>query len=176
MSPYHTIPYHTILRVVHNLGFCGFHFFVQVEIEDTVLGVDWNELFSSVPIHHLSKCILMSWFFSVHWTHETTVGSLVEILSSFARDFSSTAQHCANTSESSVQRSTHTVFIVTLKLPSSTIRDTITTCCSMESSVSCSIWTKVQWACVHCTSCVQVHFRRCEPLRTAQGTEIKTSK
>ena len=38
------------------------------------------------------------------------------------------------TSVSSVQRSTQTIFIVTLKLPSSTTRDTLATGCSMEIS------------------------------------------
>ena len=71
--------------------------------------------------------------------------SQVEILSSFARDFSSIAQHFVCTSESSVQRSIHTIFIVTLKLPSYTITDTLTTGCSKESSISCSILTKVPW-------------------------------
>ena len=61
--------------------------------------------------------------FAVHWYHETTVGYHGEILSSFARDFSSTAQYFLCTSESFVQRSTQTVFIVTLKLPSSIISD-----------------------------------------------------
>ena len=36
--------------------------------------------------------------FAVRWNHETTVGSQIEILSSFARDFSSTAQHLVCTS------------------------------------------------------------------------------
>ena len=38
--------------------------------------------------------------FVVHWNHETTIESKVEILSSFARDISSTAQHFVHTTES----------------------------------------------------------------------------
>ena len=40
----------TLLESVHNFGLCGFQFFAQIEIEDVVLDVDWNELLSSVPI------------------------------------------------------------------------------------------------------------------------------
>ena len=64
--------------------------------------------------------------FAVHWNHETTVGSQIKILTSFARDFSSTAQHIVYTSESSIQRSEQSVSAVTLKLLSSTIRNTLT--------------------------------------------------
>ena len=43
----------------------------------------------------------------------------------------------------------------------------------MESSISCSIWTKVQLKCVHCSFCVQVHVHPFKPFRTAHGTKIK---
>ena len=72
----------------------------------------------------------------------TTVGSQIESLTSFARDFSSTAQFSVYTSESSVQRSIQTVFVVTLKLPGSTIQNPFTTGSLVESSISCSFWTK----------------------------------
>ena len=49
------------------------------------------------------------------------------------------------TSESSIQRFEQTVFIVSLQLPSSTIWHPFTTGNPIESSISCSIWTKVQW-------------------------------
>ena len=53
--------------------------------------------------------------------------SEVEILSSFACDLCSTAEHFVYTSESSIQRSEQSVFIVPLTLPSSTIRNPLTT-------------------------------------------------
>ena len=83
---------------------------------------------------------------------------------------------CVHSSESSTQRSEQNVFIVSLKLPRSTIKNPFTAGSPTESTVSCSVWTKVQWDCVHCSSCVQVHLHPFKPLRTAPGTEIKTSK
>ena len=90
--------------------------------------------------------------FAANRNHVTTVMSQVEILSSFARDLCSAAQHFVCTSESSIQRSEQTVFIVSLRLPSSTIWNPFTTGSPTESSISCSIWTKIQWECVHCSS------------------------
>ena len=40
-----------LLRIVCNIGFFGFHFSAQIEIENVVFEVDWNELLSSIPIH-----------------------------------------------------------------------------------------------------------------------------
>ena len=54
--------------------------------------------------------------FAVHWNHETTVASQLEFLPSFCKRF---LQHCTTfvyASESSVQRTTQTIFIVTLTL------------------------------------------------------------
>ena len=142
-----------------------------------VLDVDRDELFSAVPIHQtLDMYPHFLTNFAVHRKHESTVPSPTEILSSFARDFSSIAQHFVYTSEASVQRSTQTIFIVTLKLPSSTIRDTLTTGFSIKSPISHSIWTEVQWKCVHCRSCVQVHLHPFKPLWTTHCTNVKTSK
>ena len=45
--------------------------------------------------------------FAVHCHNETTVGSQIEILTSFARDSSSTAEHFVYTCESSIQRSSN---------------------------------------------------------------------
>ena len=65
-----------LLRIVHNVGFCGLHFFPQREIEDVVFDVDWTELFSSIPTHQSFE--MHPHFmdnFAVHWNHETTAGS-----------------------------------------------------------------------------------------------------
>ena len=65
-----------LLRIVHNIGFCGLHFFPQREIEDVVFDVDCTELFSSVPTHQSFE--MHPHFmdnFAVHWNHETTAGS-----------------------------------------------------------------------------------------------------
>ena len=96
----------------------------------------------------------------------------VEILSSFARDLCSTAQNFVCTSRSSIQRSEQSVFIVPLQLPSSTTRNPFTTGSPTESSVSSSLWTKVQWECVHFSSCFQ-HFRPFKPPRTTGGTDTQ---
>ena len=68
-----------------------------------------------------------SHFMAMHWSHETTVGSQVEILSSFARAFSSTAEHFVYTRESSVQRSAQAIFVIAFELPSSTVMNALTT-------------------------------------------------
>ena len=89
-----------MLRSVHNIGFCGL---AQIESQDVAFDVDWNELVSSVPTHQSFENL--PYFianFAVRWNHEASVGSQIEILLSFARDFSSTAQHFVYTSESSV--------------------------------------------------------------------------
>ena len=94
--------------------------------------------------------------FAVSLNHVTTIMSEVEILSPFARNLCSTAQHFVYTGESSIQRSELSVFIVFLKLPSSTIRNPFTNGSPIESSISCCLCTKTQWERVHCSSCVQV--------------------
>ena len=114
--------------------------------------------------------------FAVNRNNASTVMSEVEILSSFARDLCSTAQNFVYTSQCSIQRSEQSVFVVSLELPSSTIRNPLTTGSPIESSISCSLWANVQWECVHCSSCVQVHFHPFKPLRTTGGTDIQTSK
>ena len=103
--------------------------------------------------------------FTVNRNHVTTVVSKVEILSSFVRDFRSSAQNFVCTSESSIHGSEQSVLIVSLELPSSTVRNPVTTGSPKESSVSCSFWTEVQWECVHCSSCVQVRLRPTKPRR-----------
>ena len=84
-----------LLRIVHNIGFCGLHFFAQKEYEDVLRDVDWNELFSSVPIHQsleVHRHFMAN--FAVHWDHASTVGiPSRNYCRPFARDFSSTAQH-----------------------------------------------------------------------------------
>ena len=62
-----------LLRIDHNIGFCGLHIFAQNEIEDVVFDIDWNELFSTVPTH-LSFEMHPHFMTNVaaHWNHETT--------------------------------------------------------------------------------------------------------
>ena len=151
---------------------------LKKEKEDVVLDVDWDELFSSVPSHQSVEVHphFMATF-AVHWNHETTVGSQLEIFSSFARDFSSSAQHFVYTSESTVQRSTQTVSIVTLKTAEAPPKKIHSLrCCSIETSISLlhldqssmEMWS-LQLLCPGSRSPFN-------PLRTAHGTKIKTSK
>ena len=49
------IPVSRLLSVVHIIGFCGFHFSVQVEIENVVLEINWNELVLSISAHQFPK-------------------------------------------------------------------------------------------------------------------------
>ena len=166
-----------MIRIVHIVGLYRFHFSVQVEIENVVLEIDWYEFILSVPVHQFLAVISHSLTsVAVNRDRVSTVMSQVEILSSFARDFCSSAQNFVYTSESSIQRSEQSVFVVSLELPSPTIRNPFTTGCSIESSISCSIWTKVRRECVHCSSCVQVHLHPFKPFRTTRGTKIHTSK
>ena len=90
--------------------------------------------------------------FAVHKNHEPTVTSPKDPLTSFTSNFSRTAQNFVYTRESSIQRSAQAIFVIALGLPSCTVRNTLTTGRSAESSVSCSIWIKVSWKCVHCSS------------------------
>ena len=63
-------------------------FFAQVEIEDVVFNVNWNESFSSVPTHLFFEvyphCLAN---FAVLKNHETTARSQIEILMSFCNQF-----------------------------------------------------------------------------------------
>ena len=88
--------------------------------------------------------------------------SQMEILSSLARGLCSAAQHFVYTNESSIHRSEQTVFIVFLKLPSSTIKKPLAVRENLPPPSS--IWTKMQWECVHCSSFVQNHLH---PFKTA---------
>ena len=89
---------------------------------------DWNEFVLSIPIHLFLKMNSHSLTnFAVNRNCVSTVMSEVEILSSFARDFCPTAQNFVHSSESSIQRSEQSVFIVFFELPSSTIRNPFTT-------------------------------------------------
>ena len=149
----------------------------QVEIENVVFEIDRDEFILSVPVRQFLEVIShLLTNFAVKRNHEPTVMSEVEILSSFARDFCRTAQNFVYTSESSIQRSEQSVFVASLELPCSTIRNPLTTGSTIESSIPCSFWTEVQWACVHCTSCVQVHLHPFKPLQTTGGNDIQTSK
>ena len=131
----------------------------------------------SVPVHQSLEVIphfLTN--FAVDRNHVSTIMSEVEILSSHASDLCRTAQNFVCTSKSSIQRSEQSVSVVSWELPSSPVRNPFTTCRPIESSISCSLWTKVQWECVHCSSCVQVHLHPFKPLRTTGGTKIQTSR
>ena len=75
--------------------------------------------------------------FAVKRNHVSTVMSEVEILSSFARDLCSTAKNFVYTGKSSIQRSEQSVFVVSLELPGSTIKNPVTTGGTIESSISC---------------------------------------
>ena len=122
----------------------------ESEIENVVFVIDWNEFILSMPIHQFLKMISHSLTnFAVNVNHVCTVVSEVKILSSFAREF------CA---------SEQSVFVVSLELPSCTIKNPFTTGSPTESSISSSIWTKIQWDCVHGSSCVQVHLHPFGPL------------
>ena len=165
------------LSIVHIVGLCRFHFSIQVEIENVVFEIYWNEFVLSMPILQFLKMNPHSLTnVAVNGKHVSTVMSEVEILSSFAHDFCSTAQNFVYTSESSIQRSEQSVFIVSPELQRSTIRNPFTTGSPIESSISCSFWTKAQWECVHCSSCVQLQLHPFKPLRTTGGTDIQTSK
>ena len=100
-----------LLRVVRKIvGVCRFHISAQVELENVVFEIYWNELFSSLSGQQfLETTSHLLTHFAVNGNHVTTVMSQIEIFSSFARDLCSTAQP-------SVQRSKQTVFIVTLDI------------------------------------------------------------
>ena len=77
--------------------------------------------------------------------------------------------------ESSIQRSGQTVFIVSSKLPSFTIWDPVT-----ESSISCSLWTKVHRKCIDCSSLSRFIFTNSQisshySKHTNQNFEVRMS-
>ena len=128
-----------LLKIVRKIGFCGLHFFAQMEIEDVVFDVNWNELFSFVPTHlpfevypHFLANV------AVHWNHETTVRPQLEILMSFARDVSRTAQNfvCTGVLRSELGTNHFLRHLETAKLHQQ------------------AMWTEVQWTCVYCSSLV----------------------
>ena len=136
----------TMISIVHIVALCRFHFSVRVEIENVVFEIDWNEFVLSMPLHQFLEMNAHSLTnVAVNRNHVSTIMSEVEILSSFARDLCSTAQNFVYTSECSIQRSEQSVFVVSLELSSTTIRNPFTTGSPIESSISCSLWTKVQW-------------------------------
>ena len=99
--------------------------------------IDWCEFFLSMPVHQFLK--MNSHYltnFAVNRNHVTTIMSELEMHSTFANDLCSTAQHFVYISESSVQRPEQSVFVVSLELRSSTIRNPFTTGSPMESSIS----------------------------------------
>ena len=106
-----------------------------------------------MPVHQFFKMISQSLTtFAVNRNHVSTIVSEVEILSSFARDLCNAPQQFVYSSESSIQRSEQSVFVVSLENP-------FTTGSPIESSISCSFWTKVQWE-----------------FRTTAGTDLQTSQ
>ena len=44
-----------LLTVVGIIGLCGFHFSVQVQIENVVFEIDWNQLVLSIPMLQRSR-------------------------------------------------------------------------------------------------------------------------
>ena len=44
-----------LLTIVYIVGLCGFHFSVEVEIENVVFEIDWNEFVLSMPVHQLLR-------------------------------------------------------------------------------------------------------------------------
>ena len=101
-----------LLSIVHIVGLCGFHFSVHVEIENVVCELDRNEFALSTPVHQfLKKNSHSLTSFAANGNHLCTVMSSV----------------------SSIQRSKPSVFIVSLKLPSSTSWNPFSTGCPIES-------------------------------------------
>ena len=84
-----------LLSIVHIVGFCGLHFSVQVEVKNVIFEINWNKLILSIPAHQLLEVVSHSLNnFAANRHHVTTVVmSQIEILSSFARDLCSAAQH-----------------------------------------------------------------------------------
>ena len=68
--------------------------------------------------------------------------------------------------ESSIPISEQSVFIVSLELSSSIIKNPFITDSTIESSISSSFWILVQWKCIQCSSFVQIHLQLLKTLRT----------
>ena len=131
----------------------------------------------SMPVHQFPKMNSHSLTsFAVNRDHVSTIMSEIEILSSHASDLCRTAQNFVYNRKSSSQRSEQSVFVVSMEVPSSRIRNPFTTGSPIEYSISCSFWTKREWECVHCSSCGQVHFHPLKPFWTTGGTDFHTSK
>ena len=121
----------------------------QIEIEDAVFGVDWNELFLPYQLTYVSTCILISWpMLLCTGIVKPPPDPKIEIVSSVARDFSGTAQHLVCTAQ--------TVFHLNLETAKLHHQESIHHWQSDKTSISCFIWTEVQWTCVHCRCCVQL--------------------
>ena len=156
------IPCKTIIGIVHIVDFCRRHFSVQLEIENVVFELDKNEFVLSMPIHQFLKMI--SWsltYFVVYKNHVSTLVSEIHILSSCNRFL----QHCTkpNSIEFSILKSNQSVFVVSLALPSSTIRNPFAAGSAMEPSISCSFRTSYQWRCSLQILCP----RSCSPIQTS---------
>ena len=126
----------TMISIVHVVGLCRFHFSVEVDVENVVFEIDWNEFVLSMPIHQLLKMNSHP-LTNVNRNHACSHRHVRG-----RRDFCSTVQNFVYTSESSIQRSEQSVFVVSLNLPNSTIRNPFTTGSPIESSISCSFWTQ----------------------------------
>ena len=109
-------------------------------MDSVVFKIHGNELASSMSVHqflkmgsHFDQFCCESGSCSRRHVPKRTLCSLLHAISA------ALTQHFAYTRESSVQRSEQTVFVVSLNLQSSTIRNPFTTDCPIESSMSCSI-------------------------------------
>ena len=169
---YYAILVSWLLRIVHNIGLCGLHFFAQIEVEDVLFDADWNELYSLIFRNVSSfpgqfSCALES------LNHRPIPNRNNDVLGTRF------LQHCTTRCElhQRVFRSEIDTNRFHRNLESAKIhtdKNTLTTGCSIKTS--CSFWTEVQWKCVHCRSCAQVHFHPIKPLRTAHCTKSKTSQ
>ena len=93
-----------------------------------MLDVDRDELLSSVPTHQSSEVYPhFLHTFAVYRNRETTVRSQTEIFVSCVRNLRCAAKNFADTCESSGQRSIEAMFVVALKLSSSTVKNADTT-------------------------------------------------
>ena len=156
---------------------CGLHFFAEVEIEDVVFDVNWNELFPSVPNLPIVRSVPS---FPGHCccALEARNRRLIpkRILMFFTSDSTRAAQRTSCTfvslpskiGTSRCHRNLETAKLHRQEYAHSTGR-------AEESSASCSIWTKVSRKGVHRGSQVQVHLHPFKPLGTARCT-VKASQ
>ena len=121
------------------------HLLAQVEIEEVVIEMDKDELFSFVyRLTIRSSCILTALpFFTVYKNHETTVRSPNRNLHVLHMP-PALHTHFVHTRESSFQRLTQAICVANLELSSSTTKNALTNGCSVESSVSCTIGATIQ--------------------------------